>query len=102
VTFAKEEQPAREAGSDEDPAAPPKIALKSESLQIFTCMFPAKGENATELSTLQDWRKFVAAMTDAGVDSRHNTGFAVTFSKESGRIVFHSLILLRRLTIGCC
>jgi hypothetical protein len=50
VTFAKEEQPAREAGSDEDPAAPPKIALKSESLRIFTRMFPAEGENATELS----------------------------------------------------
>ena len=67
----------------------PKLAMKPESVQVFRRMFPSTDdENAPEPSSTVDWRKFLAALTDAGFSSRHNTGSAVTFSNEKGRIVF--------------
>jgi hypothetical protein len=68
---------------------PPKIQLKPESLQIFRRMLPAEDDIYHESSNMVCWRNFVAAMGEAGFASHHNTGSAVTFSNEKGRIVFH-------------
>jgi hypothetical protein len=63
--------------------------LKPESLQLFHRVFPSCEDGNEPFSSLTDWRKFVIAMADADFTSRHNTGSAVIFSCEKGKIVFH-------------
>jgi hypothetical protein len=79
----------KEAPSEEPAAIIPTIKVKIESLQIFCRMFPSSDEDSELSSSMIDWRKFVIAMADAGFACRHNTGSAVTFNNNSGRIVIH-------------
>lgn len=77
--------------SDEN-VSPSAISVRPEALQIFNDMFPSSSD-ATEKpkkKSVLDWRKFVAAMTDAGFSASGSGGSAVTFTHDNGgRIIFH-------------
>jgi len=70
------------------------ITVSSETLRIFSRMFPSKAD-ATFKGVIR-WPQFVAAMADAGCSATHNGGSAVSFDGVTnehgqcgGSIVFH-------------
>jgi hypothetical protein len=66
---------------------PATLAVKPHNLIIFQRMYPLDTE--TPSGGYIEWRKFVAAMADAGFPATHGAGSAVTFSNGRGRIIFH-------------
>lgn len=77
------------------PTSYPIIRLKPENHRIFMTMFPSSEspseDKSTEKAGSLHWRRFIAAMADAGFSATGSGGSAFTFANNhSGeKIVFH-------------
>jgi hypothetical protein len=85
VPAAASETPAAEPPPAAEPC--PTLAVQESHLMIFRGMYPAPGDRPGGGDI--DWKKFVAAMADAGFTATQSSGSAVVFSNGEGRIVFH-------------